>query len=57
VPALKVAAEHVAEAGAANEVRLVREQMSFLWRLLRRPGVAKGDADDAAQQAFIANVA
>jgi len=31
--------------------------MSFLWRLLRRPGVAKGDADDAAQQAFIANVA
>jgi RNA polymerase sigma-70 factor (ECF subfamily) len=34
--------------------RLVQEQFGFVWRLLRRIGVPESDADDAAQQAFIA---
>lgn len=34
--------------------RLIAEQFSFVWRLLRRIGVPEGDADDAAQQVFIA---
>jgi RNA polymerase sigma-70 factor (ECF subfamily) len=34
--------------------RLVTEQFSFVWRLLRRIGVPASDADDAAQQVFIA---
>jgi RNA polymerase sigma-70 factor (ECF subfamily) len=33
--------------------RLVTEQFSFVWRLLRRIGVPASDADDAAQQVFI----
>lgn len=39
---------------AARLARLVREQFGFVWRLLRRIGVPEGDADDAAQQVFIA---
>jgi RNA polymerase sigma-70 factor (ECF subfamily) len=34
--------------------RLVREHYSFVWRLLRRLGLGQGDADDAAQQVFLA---
>ena len=34
--------------------RLIHEQFGFVWRLLRRIGVAESDADDAAQQVFIA---
>lgn len=34
--------------------RLVTEQFAFVWRLLRRIGVPASDADDAAQQVFIA---
>jgi RNA polymerase sigma-70 factor (ECF subfamily) len=33
---------------------LVREHYSFVWRLLRRLGLGHGDADDAAQQVFLA---
>ena len=32
---------------------LVRSQFGFVWRTLRRFGVAEGDADDAAQQVFL----
>ena len=38
----------------ARLARLVTEQFAFVWRLLRRIGVPAGDADDAAQQVFIA---
>lgn len=34
--------------------RLVREHYGFVWRLLRRLGLGEGDADDAAQQVFLA---
>ena len=34
--------------------RLIEEQFGFVWRLLRRIGVPESDADDAAQQVFIA---
>jgi len=34
--------------------RLIELQFGFVWRLLRRVGVAEADADDAAQQVFIA---
>lgn len=34
--------------------RLVREHYGFVWRLLRRLGLSEGDADDAAQQVFLA---
>ena len=33
---------------------LIQQQFGFVWRLLRRIGVAESDADDAAQQVFIA---
>jgi len=33
---------------------LVREHYGFVWRLLRRLGLREGDADDAAQQVFLA---
>jgi len=32
---------------------LVRENLDFVWRLLRRLGLSQADADDAAQQVFI----
>jgi RNA polymerase sigma-70 factor (ECF subfamily) len=35
-------------------VQLIQEQFGFVWRLLRRIGVPESDADDAAQQVFIA---
>ena len=38
----------------ARLARLVTEQFAFVWRLLRRIGVPASDADDAAQQVFIA---
>lgn len=46
-----------AKPAAATEPRLARliaEQFGFVWRLLRRIGVPESDADDAAQQVFIA---
>jgi RNA polymerase sigma-70 factor, ECF subfamily len=33
---------------------LVRQNYAFVWRLLRRLGLREGDADDAAQQVFLA---
>jgi RNA polymerase sigma-70 factor, ECF subfamily len=33
---------------------LVRANYAFVWRLLRRLGLREGDADDAAQQVFLA---
>ncbi len=33
---------------------LVRGHYAFVWRLLRRLGLGQGDADDAAQQVFLA---
>lgn len=33
---------------------LVRAHYAFVWRLLRRLGLGQGDADDAAQQVFLA---
>jgi RNA polymerase sigma-70 factor (ECF subfamily) len=33
---------------------LVREHFDFIWRLLRRMGLSPEDADDAAQQVFMA---
>lgn len=38
----------------ARLARLVTDQFSFVWRLLRRIGVSASDADDATQQVFIA---
>jgi RNA polymerase sigma-70 factor (ECF subfamily) len=32
---------------------LVRREFRFVWRLLRRLGLAESDADDAAQQVFL----
>ncbi len=46
-----------ARLGVSAEPRLaqlVQEQFAFVWRLLRRIGVFESDADDAAQQVFIA---
>jgi RNA polymerase sigma-70 factor, ECF subfamily len=36
---------------------LVRDNYGFVWRLLRRLGLREGDADDAAQQVFLAAAA
>jgi RNA polymerase sigma-70 factor, ECF subfamily len=36
---------------------LVRAHYGFVWRLLRRLGLREGDADDAAQQVFLAAAA
>jgi RNA polymerase sigma-70 factor (ECF subfamily) len=42
------------EADAARRVdHLVRTELPFVWRLLRRLGLEPADADDAAQQVFI----
>ena len=42
--------------GASPEriAELVRDNYAFVWRLLRRLGIGVGDADDAAQQVFLA---
>ncbi len=42
------------EAGRANAV--VRENLRFIWRLLRRLGLSPSDADDATQRVFVAAV-
>ena len=56
-----VAAEAVAlddesspRASATRIAGLVRANYAFVWRLLRRLGLREGDADDAAQQVFLA---
>lgn len=41
-------------ASAERIARLVRDNYAFVWRLLRRLGLRQGDADDAAQQVFLA---
>lgn len=33
--------------------RLVHDHLDFVWRLLRRLGLSRSDADDAAQQVFL----
>ncbi len=40
-------------AAPASIEELVRGHFPFVWRCLRRLGVAEGDADDAAQQVFL----
>jgi len=49
--ASEVAALEDATAGRFRE--LVDAHYEFIWRSLRRLGVAQGDADDAAQQVFV----
>jgi RNA polymerase sigma-70 factor (ECF subfamily) len=58
---LAVVATPLSQAGAKlaasaepRLARLIEAQFGFVWRLLRRIGVARADADDAAQQVFIA---
>jgi RNA polymerase sigma-70 factor (ECF subfamily) len=46
--------ESEAQAGRANA--LVRDNLRFIWRLLRRLGLAPSDADDATQRVFVAAV-
>lgn len=46
--------ESSAPAAPERIARLVREHYAFVWRLLRRLGIGEGDADDAAQQVFLA---
>ncbi len=41
-------------ASAERIAGLVRDNYAFVWRLLRRLGLREGDADDAAQQVFLA---
>jgi RNA polymerase sigma-70 factor (ECF subfamily) len=42
------------KASAAAEVeRIFREEGAFVWRALRRLGVASGDVDDACQEVFV----
>jgi RNA polymerase sigma-70 factor, ECF subfamily len=47
-------AESSSLASPPRIARLVRANYAFVWRLLRRLGLAEGDADDAAQQVFLA---
>lgn len=47
---------HAGGSAAGLEKRLhaqVRENLRYVWRLLRRVGLSSADADDAAQQVFI----
>ena len=46
--------ESSAPASPERMAGLVREHYAFVWRLLRRLGIGEGDADDAAQQVFLA---
>lgn len=41
------------DATARDFDELVREHLDFVWRLLRRIGLAASDADDATQQVFM----
>ena len=53
-PLLETDAERaVSTEYTARLEQLVKRQFGFVWRLLRRIGVAERDADDAAQQVFI----
>jgi RNA polymerase sigma-70 factor (ECF subfamily) len=48
--------EQVAIAGASLDPRLrtlAEQELGFVWRLLRRMGLSKEDADDAAQEIFL----
>jgi len=47
-------AESSPQASAERIAGLVRANYAFVWRLLRRLGLGEGDADDAAQQVFLA---
>ncbi|OJY16904.1 MAG: hypothetical protein BGO98_12025 [Myxococcales bacterium 68-20] len=38
---------------AARQAALVRNHLTFVWRLLRRLGLSPEDADDAAQETFL----
>ena len=54
-PLLETDAERsVSPARSTRLARLIQEHFAFVWRLLRRIGVAESDADDAAQQVFTA---
>jgi RNA polymerase sigma-70 factor (ECF subfamily) len=52
-PHPRAASASDAPADAARLTRCVREYLAIVWRMLRRHGVAKGDADDAAQRVFL----
>jgi len=41
------------EGDAWNFAALVRSELTWVWRLLRRIGLSPADADDAAQQVFL----
>ncbi|MDF2694322.1 MAG: polymerase sigma factor RpoE [Labilithrix sp.] len=41
------------EERAARQTALVRDHLTFVWRLLRRLGLSPADADDAAQETFL----
>src|SRR5687768_17165498 len=52
--ALAAAPECAADArDAARLEQLVRAEFAYIWRLCRRLGLPKGDADDALQQVFL----
>ncbi|MEY2930635.1 MAG: hypothetical protein RL033_1384 [Pseudomonadota bacterium] len=46
-------ARTASEPAAPTLERLVREQLDFIWRLLRRLGLDEADAQDAAQQVLL----
>jgi RNA polymerase sigma-70 factor, ECF subfamily len=47
------AATASADGPACNVAALVRSELEWVWRLLRRIGLSPADADDAAQQVFL----
>jgi RNA polymerase sigma-70 factor (ECF subfamily) len=51
-PALRLVNPELGETAEAVQA-LLREHFDGVWRLLRRLGLPKADADDAAQQVFI----
>jgi RNA polymerase sigma-70 factor (ECF subfamily) len=52
-PVAREAAPVAAVADPARVRALVDEHFRFVWRLLRRLGLAEADADDVAQQVFV----
>ena len=44
------------EERATRQTALVRDHLTFVWRLLRRLGLSPQDADDAAQETFMVAV-
>ncbi|MET0791511.1 MAG: sigma-70 family RNA polymerase sigma factor [Polyangiaceae bacterium] len=53
-PLVVTGARAVDDEHAARLARVIRKQFGFVWRLLRRIGVAESEADAAAQEVFTA---